>query len=76
MEKRDLSGALFKNDRKEHEKQPDYKGDAKINGHEYWISAWVKEGKAGKFFSLALTAKEPRPEPTPQTETFDDDLPF
>ena len=76
MEKKDMSGALFKNDRKEKETQPDYRGDAKINGQEYWISAWVKEGKAGKFFSLALTPKESRPEPAPQAETFDDDLPF
>lgn len=80
MEKRDLSGALFKNDRKEKETQPDYRGDVKIDGQEYWLSAWIKEGKAGKFFSLAFTAKESRPEQTspakePPAE-LDDDLPF
>ena len=79
MEKRDLSGALFKNDRKEKETQPDYRGDVKIDGQEYWLSAWIKEGKKGKFFSLALTAKEPRPEsaaPAAPAADFDDDLPF
>jgi len=81
MEQKELSGALFKNDRKEHEKQPDYRGDAKINGQEYWISAWVKEGKKGKFFSLAFTPKGSRPQPAapPQVDVVDDidgDLPF
>ena len=41
MEKRDNSGVLFKNDKKETEKHPDYKGNIMVDGNEYWLSAWI-----------------------------------
>lgn len=49
-----MRGVLFKNDRKENENQPGYTGKIEIDGTEYRLSAWVKEGKKGKFFSLAV----------------------
>jgi len=57
-EQKDMSGVLFPNDRKEQDKHPDRKGSATINGMEYWISGWLKEGSKGKFMSLAFTPKE------------------
>lgn len=53
-------GILFKNDDKQTEKHPDYRGDALIDGEEYWLSGWIKEGRKGKFLSLAFKLKEPR----------------
>ena len=52
------SGALFRNDRKTNDRQPTHTGTLNVEGKEYWISAWVKEGKKGKFFSLDLSPKE------------------
>jgi len=48
MEKPDNSGALFRNDRKETDKQPDYTGEARIEGVEYRLSAWLNEAKTAR----------------------------
>jgi hypothetical protein len=56
-EQRDNSGSLFKNTFKQKDNQPDYTGAGLIDGSEYRVSAWVKEGQKGKFFSLSFTPK-------------------
>jgi hypothetical protein len=58
MGDRDMSGTLSRNKKRENERQPVYRGACVIGGVAYWLSAWVKEGDDGKFFSLAFTAKE------------------
>lgn len=55
----ELRGVLFRNDKKEKETQPDFKGDVTVEGQEYWLSAWVQESKKGtKYFSLSLQPKD------------------
>ena len=55
---RDNSGTLSRNERKTSPNQPDHKGSIMIEGKDYWLSAWVKEGPNGRFFSLAVTPKD------------------
>lgn len=53
-QQKELSGSIFKNDRKQTEKQPDFKGSALIHGVEYWVSGWDKD----KFISLSFSKKQ------------------
>ena len=77
---RDNSGVLFSNDKKDNERAPHYKGNITVDGKDYWLSAWVKEGKSGKFMGLAVSPKEeykPKTSERSKATGFDDDsLPF
>lgn len=79
---RDMSGILGKNRRREKDSHPTHQGDCKIDGKDFWISAWVKEGRDGsRFFSLSFKPKDqqpaaPAPKPAPAQEILDDDIPF
>ena len=58
-ETKDNTGSLFRNGRKEKESHPDYSGSVKIDGHDMWISAWLKEDKnKQKYFSLSFKRKD------------------
>lgn len=77
---RDNSGVLFRSDRKDNDRAPDYKGSIMVNGTDYWLSAWIKEGKSGKFMGLAVSPKETQAQPVKQAskrvEDMDSDVPF
>jgi hypothetical protein len=75
-------GSLFKNDRKDDAKFPDYKGSLNVDGVEYWLSAWLKVSKDGaKFMSLSIKNKSVESssdnKPVKTKEFFNDsDIPF
>lgn len=78
------TGALFKAEKKS-EKHPDYSGKINIDGTDHYLSAWIKESRAGnKFMSLSLgkavgSNQQQRQQQKPQeskTDFYNDDIPF
>jgi hypothetical protein len=56
-------GSIWKNDKKETDKHPDFTGSLNVNGVEYWVSAWKrKEGAPAKTPALSFSIK-PKIEP-------------
>ena len=56
-------GVLFKNDKKQKETDPMYKGSIQVNGQDFWLSAWVNKIKNGEkagqsYMSLSVTPKD------------------
>lgn len=86
MSQRDNSGILGKNTRRQKDSHPTHSGQCTIDGKQYWISAWVKDGQDGsRFFSLAFKPKMARehqgasqnPPAQNANQDFDDsDIPF
>lgn len=79
---KELGGSIFRNDRRTADNQPTHRGDCKIEGIDYWISAWTNEAKDGsKYFGLKFEPKDDKdqsgaaPPPVPP-EDLDDDIPF
>lgn len=58
-------GVLFKNDRKEAgDRKPEYTGSLNVDGVEFFLDAWLKDGKSGKFMSVSVKRKDKQPQGT------------
>ena len=76
-------GAFFRNDRKENEKQPDYKGPLNVEGKDYELAGWIRKSKTGKTY-MSLSVQEPLEKRAQDTNIdrgaadpeLDDDIPF
>jgi hypothetical protein len=54
------TGALFKNERKERDIQPDYKGSLTLpDGTTMQLGGWISQGQKGKYLSLKVSAMLP-----------------
>jgi hypothetical protein len=79
FEPKNDSGSLFRNDRKESDSHPEFRGDGIVNGEPVWINAWVKESKktGKKFFSLSFRPKQERIDHSrPLSEDLNDEIGF
>ena len=66
------SGVLFKN-QSENEKAPAYKGKINVDGKDYELAAWIREGKSGKFMSLKVQEPRQKQAPSPAKDLIDVD---
>jgi len=66
------TGILFKNDVGDNPKRPAYKGKIDIDGKEYQLAGWLREGKNGKFISLKVDDKAA----AKSTKDEQDEIPF
>ncbi len=81
-------GSIWKNDRKENDKHPDFTGSLNVGGVEFWVSAWKrKEGAAAKAPALSFSIKPKDEQAAPKRadpissghsvkQDMDDDIPF
>lgn len=80
-------GSIWKNEKKETEKHPDFTGSLNVEGKEYWISAWKRradQSDKAPALSFSIKAKDEtvntqRQDSKPnkqEANSFVDDIPF
>jgi hypothetical protein len=65
---------LFKNEQGDNPKKPNYTGLANIDGIEFRIAGWIREGQKGKFISGTIQLKDG--DVKPKAVEVDEDVPF
>jgi uncharacterized protein (DUF736 family) len=77
MSEYDMTGLISRNDYKEQDKHPDYKGKCEIGGKEYLIAAWIRERKdgSGKFLSMKFEEAESK-QAQSKSKSSSEEVPF
>ena len=58
-ETKEKTGALFENENKERDNQPDYTGNFKLDGKMWRVAGWARKSTSGKVY-LSLAISEPQ----------------
>jgi len=80
-------GSIWKNEKKETEKHPDFTGSLDVDGVAYWVSAWKRKPDASEkapalSFSVKRKDEAPQrerkaaPAAPPADDFADDEIPF
>lgn len=83
MTEKDNRGAIWANKDKVKDTHPDFKGQAMIDGVEYWVSAWKRKPDANPkapslsfLFSVKEEAVPRAASPAPSAADDSDEIPF
>ena len=58
-------GSIWRNEKKENDKHPDFTGSLNVDGKDYWVSAWKrKEGASDRSPALSFSVKRKDGKPT------------
>lgn len=80
-------GSIWKNEKKETDKHPDFTGSLNVDGHDYWVNAWKrKPGASERAPALSFSVKRkdgnaPKQDAgqgarRPIKQDMDDEIPF
>ena len=68
-EQKDLTGSLFKNERKTTDQHPGMTGSALIDGVAYFVDSWKNvDSKGQPYLSMKFKRKEKQPEQQPSQQ--------
>lgn len=77
FQQKNNTGALFRSQKGDNPKRPDYRGTANVDGLDYNLSAWLQKSKKGEtYMSLKLEPKEGQQRREPGSDDDLSDLPF
>jgi hypothetical protein len=71
-EQKDMSGSLFKNDKKGNDRAPDYRGKCMVNGTLLDMSAWMQTSQDGtkKYMSIKFSPPYNAQQQAPAPEAY------